>query len=185
MEQIVDTACLIVKDKKEQMETDNKTPSAISPTLVTSADQLLSIVREPHTFVIGVGQVISDDPSALRKMSFRLRALTDEEWAEFWKIGADIKPPQKFKDKEKKVPDGYDENDEKFLKLREANAELRRTFAMKLALVDLAIPGDNLDKQNEWRLKNLPPQVSNALFAGIASLTSDAVPLAHFFTGAA
>lgn len=164
-------------------ETNTATPDPrrgkLSPRTI---EELVGLVRAPKTVAfILAGQTIE----------LRVRALSEDEWAQVNKIGEGLRPPYKYEDKAKTRPlrnaageVQYDEEDEEFRRKSVDAYERRMTAAISQGLVDMELPGADMEAKHEWRRKSMSPQLCAFLYAAIRQITTDPMELAHFSTGA-
>lgn len=135
---------------------------------IKSMDQLAKLTLAPKLmqFPLPGGEVIE----------FRLRALSSVEGSEIDDLDENAPvPPQKKG--EKGVLD-YDDKD--FKRRDRSHTLLKRTAVIVKGLLEVEIPGDDLEAKNGYLLKTFPPRILNAIEQGILGMTSKPVERAVF-----
>ena len=94
---------------------------------------------------------------------------------------AEVQPPKKYKvEGGKKSEDGFDYYDKDFMVERAGQLRKKRALAISMGLVDIVVPGANVDEIQKWLESRFTPKILDALFAAISSLTSDPIDKASF-----
>jgi hypothetical protein len=155
------------------MDDKQDAPKVPAVTKISNLTDFLGLVQAPKAFQFEIGG---------RMVQMEVRPLSDDEWSEVRKTGADLKAPVKKDKSNKEVPGEYDYDDPEYMRAATHLYELRRIHALALALPGIVIPGDSLEEKLAWQKKTLPPNLVAALYAAVTSLTSDPIQLAHFTT---
>ncbi len=139
---------------------------------ITGARQLMEISRAPKVLKIGLGG---------QDVEIEVRVLTDEEVDAINTLVPNPTPPAKTKmEGGKKVPDGFDRNDPKYLEDVNRVYELKRALSIEAGVPSLSVEGNTAEEKSAWLRKNFATNLLDTLYAGVRALSTDALERASF-----
>lgn len=160
------------------LEIDGKALSLVPP--VKPVGRKFASLADLSTAVMATRKVTMEVQPDLF-VEFSIRALDSEMGKLCDDIGKEIVPPKKQKVGARGViSEELDWENPEFQAARSVVNSKRTAFVLVNGLVDMPIPGANLEEQSAALRKLLPPRVVNGLYSAITGLTSDPITVADF-----
>lgn len=151
-------------------------------TEIKSIEQFSELARAPKT--------ITFDLTGGKIIKFKIRPLDCDEYREIDKLDSELpQPPKKEQSKSPSIAksqqrnsplDDYDWDNPDYKKKVREHRELKRAAVIVKGLLNLAVPGENLETQRDHLHKNFPPRILDGIEATIRSITSDPIERALF-----
>jgi len=139
---------------------------------ITGGKQLADLARAPKTLPLELnGQAIE----------IEVRVLSDKEIQNIELLVPAPTPPARTKTEGgRKVADGYDRQDPKFLQDVEKMYALRRAATIVAGVPSLEVPGATVEEQNKYLAETYQTSLLEALYAGVRALSTDPLTRASF-----